>query len=137
MCLMFLDQCLDPGSKTLVFWRSDSNSPWKTVYFPSWKGLEAKTLSQTCEKNNYLLRAISPPWRESDIHIWHLYLTFISNIYIWHLSLTFISLTFISDIHIWHLYLTCISNIYIWHLSLTFISDIYMWHLYLTFISDK
>ena len=72
--------------------------------------------------SNYLLRAISPPWREknkieSDNYIWHLYLT----------------VTF--DIHIWHLYLTVTFGIYIWHLSLTFISDISIWHLYLTFKS--
>ena len=50
----FLSQFLDPGSKNLVFWRSDSNSPWTTVYFPSWKGLEAKNLAQKCHKNKKL-----------------------------------------------------------------------------------
>ena len=74
-------------------------------------------------RKKYLLRAISPPWREknkieSDNYIWHLYLT----------------VAF--DIHNWHLYLTVTFGIYIWHLSLTFISDISIWHLYLTFLFD-
>ena len=63
-----------------------------------------------------MLRAISPPWKTktcifdiyswhlSGIHLWRLYLTFISDIYIWYCNLY---LTFISDIYIWHLYLAC------------------------------
>ena len=41
---------MDPRSKNLVFWRPDSNSPCKTVYIPSWKGLEAKKMLQKCQK---------------------------------------------------------------------------------------
>ena len=45
---------MDPRSKNLVFWTSDSNSPCKTVYIPSWKGLEAKNLVPKCQKfKNY------------------------------------------------------------------------------------
>ena len=57
---------------------------------------------------------------ESDIYIWHLYLTITFDIYIWHLSLTFIS-----DISIWHLYLTFTFDIYIWHLYLALNSNVY------------
>ena len=108
------------------FLTSDSDSFWKTVYMVKlWSKIVKNSIL------NYLLRAISPPWRESDIYIWHLYLTITFEIYIWHLSLTFIS-----DISIWHLYLTFTSNNYIWHLYLTFIFDIHIWHFYLAFISD-
>ena len=52
MCFYsFLDQLLDPGSTNLIFWRSDSNSVWAIVYFPSWKGLEANSLAQKYKKN--------------------------------------------------------------------------------------
>ena len=106
------------------------------AFSPSLSRLGASTNVQ----NKYLLRAISPPWREktklnltiiSDIYIWQLHLTFITDIYIWQLHLAFIS-----DIYLWRLYLTFLFDIYIWHFYLTFISDIYLWRLHLTFLFD-
>ena len=46
-------QFLDPRSNNLVFWRSDSNSPWTTVYSPSWKCLEAHNLVLKRQKKKH------------------------------------------------------------------------------------